>query len=223
MAQTPSPHDSDAPIPLRGFASAHEPGLWHGPGIAPPSQGLQTERLAERHRRRRWLPQRRQEQSDQHAQTGQGASSRFPMPNVFDGACIVVKVCAVAAQPGHTKDLQSIQLERGLRIVDSPGVIFESDDSIQGQKESSVLLRNVVKPEDVDDPISVGECASPFRDLISRLPPVEEILARTQTERLMKIYDLPLFSSTLEFLTMLSLSTGRLLKVSPSLSLLQNK
>ncbi|KAF8491749.1 P-loop containing nucleoside triphosphate hydrolase protein [Russula emetica] len=106
------------------------------------------------------------------------------------------KVCAIAAQPGHTKDLQSVQLERGLRIVDSPGVIFEDDDSIQGQKESSVLLRNVVKPEDVDDPISV----------------VEEILARTQTERLMKIYDLPMFYSTLEFLTMLALSTGRLLK-----------
>jgi nuclear GTP-binding protein len=55
----------------------------------------------------------------------------------------VVKVCAVAAQPGHTKELQSIQLERGLRIVYSPGVIFDDDDSIQGQKESSVLLRNV--------------------------------------------------------------------------------
>ncbi|KAI0274481.1 P-loop containing nucleoside triphosphate hydrolase protein [Russula aff. rugulosa BPL654] len=106
------------------------------------------------------------------------------------------KACAVAAQPGHTKELQSVQLERGLRIVDSPGVIFEDDDSIQGQKESSVLLRNVVKPEDVDDPISV----------------VEEILARTQTERLMKIYNLPTFTSTLEFLTMLALSTGRLLK-----------
>jgi len=36
----------------------------------------------------------------------------------------------------------------------------------------------------------------------------------------MKIYDLPMFSSTLEFLTMLALSTGRLLKVGPSL--LQN-
>jgi nuclear GTP-binding protein len=135
---------------------------------------------------------------------------------LFDGACIAVKVCPVAAQPGHTKELQSIQLERGLRIVDSPGVIFEDDDSIQGQKESSVLLRNVVKPEDVDDPISVGGCSSSHRDLISRLPPVEEILARTQTERLMKIYDLPMFSSTLEFLTMLALSTGRLLKVSLS-------
>ncbi|KAI0267534.1 hypothetical protein BGY98DRAFT_408526 [Russula aff. rugulosa BPL654] len=32
------------------------------------------------------------------------------------------------------------------------------DDSIQGgQKESSVLLRNVVKPENVSDPISVAE------------------------------------------------------------------
>jgi len=128
------------------------------------------------------------------------------------------KVCAVAAQPGHTKELQSVQLERGLRIVDSPGVIFDDDDRIQGQMESSVLLRNVVKPEDVDDPISVGRRAPlslSLRDLQhTELPPVEDILARTQTERLMKIYDLPSFSSTLEFLTMLALSTGRLLKVS---------
>jgi len=128
-----------------------------------------------------------------------------------------VKVCAVAAQPGHTKDLQSVQLERGLRIVDSPGVIFDDDDHIQGQKESSVLLRNIVKAEDVDDPISVGRSAllrALLRDLDSRPLLVEEILARTQTERL-KIYDLPTFSSTLEFLTMLALSTGRLLKASP--------
>ncbi|KAH9062562.1 P-loop containing nucleoside triphosphate hydrolase protein [Lactarius deliciosus] len=106
------------------------------------------------------------------------------------------KVCAVAGQAGHTKELQSIQLERGLRIVDSPGVIFEDDEGIQGQKESSVLLRNVVKPEDVDDPISV----------------VEQILARTQAEKLMKIYNLPTFNTALEFLTMLALSTGRLLR-----------
>ena len=62
----------------------------------------------------------------------------------------------MVAQPGHTKDLQSIQLERGLRIVDSPGVMFDDDEGIQGQHESSVLLRNVVKPEGVDDPTSVS-------------------------------------------------------------------
>jgi nuclear GTP-binding protein len=48
-----------------------------------------------------------------------------------------VKVCAVAAQPGHTKELQSIQLERGLRVVDSPGVTFEDNDSIGSRTRRS--------------------------------------------------------------------------------------
>ena len=84
--------------------------------------------------------------------------------------------------------MQSIQLERGLRIVDSPGVIFEDDDSIQGQKESSVLLRNVAEAEDVNEQYrSVGGCAtppSPLRDLNSGLLSVVETLARTQTEKI---------------------------------------
>jgi nuclear GTP-binding protein len=109
------------------------------------------------------------------------------------------KVCAVAAQPGHTKDLQSIQLERGMRIIDSPGVVFDEDDydDGKGSKKGSVLLRNVVKVEDVEDPTAV----------------VEEILVRTPRATLQKIYNLPEFGSTLEFLTMLALSGGRLLKV----------
>ena len=71
----------------------------------------------------------------------------------------------MAVQPGHMKELQSIQLERGLRIVDSPGVIFDDNEGIQGQKESSVLLRNVVRPEDIDDPISAGGCTTSFLQL----------------------------------------------------------
>jgi nuclear GTP-binding protein len=43
---------------------------------------------------------------------------------------------------------------------------------------------------------------------------VEEILYRTEHEKLQSIYNLPQFTSTLEFLTMLALSSGRLLKVS---------
>ncbi|KAI9438929.1 P-loop containing nucleoside triphosphate hydrolase protein [Lactarius indigo] len=62
------------------------------------------------------------------------------------------EVCAVAGQVGHTKELQSIQLECGLQIVDSPCVIFDDDKAIQGQNDSSVLLCNIVKLEDVDDP-----------------------------------------------------------------------
>jgi hypothetical protein len=147
----------------------------------------------------------------------------------------------VAAQPGHTKDLQSIQLERGIRIVDSPGVVFDEDDEESSQfggkarKKGSVLLRNVVRVEDVDDPIAVGTYRSalslvlPFFSLylilnlafsfctqlsIIMRGVVEEILARTDPEIIQKIYSLPPFNSTLEFLTALALTTGRLLKVS---------
>ena len=69
-------------------------------------------------------------------------------------------MCAVAAQPGHTKDLQTVQLERGLKIIDSPGVVFDEDENdggISQRQKGSILLRNVVKVEDIDDPIAVGE------------------------------------------------------------------
>ncbi|KAF8124944.1 P-loop containing nucleoside triphosphate hydrolase protein [Boletus edulis] len=110
------------------------------------------------------------------------------------------KACAVAAQPGHTKDLQTVQLERGLKIIDSPGVVFDEDedeDLVSQRQKDSILLRNVIKVENIDDPIAV----------------VEEILSRTERMKLQKIYGLPEFSNTLEFLTMLALSSGRLLKV----------
>jgi len=42
MAQTPTPHNTYAPIPLYRFASAYEPGIWHGPSIAPPLQDVQS-------------------------------------------------------------------------------------------------------------------------------------------------------------------------------------
>ncbi|KAF9650422.1 P-loop containing nucleoside triphosphate hydrolase protein [Thelephora ganbajun] len=109
------------------------------------------------------------------------------------------KVCSVAAQPGHTKGLQTIQLERGIKIVDSPGVVFDDDDFDYGgksKKKDTVLLRNAIKVEDVEDPIAL----------------VEQILSRTDHELLKKIYNLPQVEETLKFLTMIALTTGRLLK-----------
>lgn len=120
----------------------------------------------------------------------------------------------MAAQPGHTKDLQSVQLERGIKVVDSPGVVFDDDESSQ---KGSILLRNVVKVEDIEDPIAVGGLLGTNTVEVSITDlavSVEEILARTEHEILQRQYSLPQFSSTLEFLTMLALSSGRLLKVS---------
>ncbi|KAH9850486.1 P-loop containing nucleoside triphosphate hydrolase protein [Lenzites betulinus] len=108
------------------------------------------------------------------------------------------KACAVAAQPGHTKELQTVQLERGLRVIDSPGVVFDDDDFEDGKtaRKSNVLLRNVVKVEDITDPIVT----------------VEEILNRTDAAVIKKLYNVEEFSSPLEFLAMIALTTGRLLK-----------
>lgn len=127
----------------------------------------------------------------------------------------------MAAQPGHTKDLQSVQLERGIKIVDSPGVVFDEDESSDSSQRGSILLRNVVKVEDIEDPIAVGGLFG--TDIIdgwiaNLAVSVEEILARTEPETLQKLYNLPQFSSTLEFLTMLALNSGRLLKVGSCIS-----
>jgi len=105
-----------------------------------------------------------------------------------------------------------------MRIIDSPGVVFDEDDfdDGKGSRKGSVLLRNVVKVEDVEDPIAVGMCSFIMlicAKLIQFISPVEEILARTPPATLQKIYNLPEYSSTLEFLTMMALSNGRLLKV----------
>ncbi|TBU23687.1 hypothetical protein BD311DRAFT_810563 [Dichomitus squalens] len=107
--------------------------------------------------------------------------------------------CAVAAQRGHTKELQKVQLEHELRMIDSPGVVFDEDDfedSKSARSPNLLLLRNVVKVQDVEDPVAL----------------VEEILARTDPAIIKKLYDIQDYSSPLELLTMLALLTGRLLK-----------
>lgn len=55
-----------------------------------------------------------------------------------------------------------------MRIIDSPGVVFDDDDydDGKGSKKSNILLRNVVRVEDVEDPISVGMSSYGFHELL---------------------------------------------------------
>lgn len=96
-------------------------------------------------------------------------------------------------------------------------MVFDDDDFDydKGIIKNNVLLRNVVKVEDVEDPISVGENL-PYIFVFSFLIlgySVEEIYTRMPSATLRRIYNLPEFSSTLEFLSMLAMTSGRLLKV----------
>jgi hypothetical protein len=72
-------------------------------------------------------------------------------------------------------------------------ILFAPSDSTSAAE----IMHPHAAPEDVDDPISVGGCASlsllPFAISSQDSHQFEEILARTQTERFMKIYDLPTF------------------------------
>ena len=75
-------------------------------------------------------------------------SSLIPLPSLIVSETFFFR--AVAAQPGHIKDLQTVQLVRGLKIIDSPGVVFDKDEDDGGvsqRQEGSILLCNVVKVE----------------------------------------------------------------------------
>lgn len=98
------------------------------------------------------------------------------------------RVCAVAAEAGWTKDLQTVAIERGLKILDSPGVVFDDADS------PASLLRNILKPEEILDPAAV----------------IEQILSRTDPATLQTLYKLPEFTDSTQFLTMVALTQGRL-------------
>ena len=54
------------------------------------------------------------------------------------------KVCAVVAQPGHMKELQSVQLERDMWIVDSPGVIFRETREVALLRQSKSTSHHLV-------------------------------------------------------------------------------
>ncbi|CAG8551323.1 2151_t:CDS:2 [Diversispora eburnea] len=49
------------------------------------------------------------------------------------------KVCGVGATPGLTKSIQEIRLDKNVKLLDCPGIIFNKD---KGDKNAEILLRN---------------------------------------------------------------------------------
>ncbi|CAK9301400.1 unnamed protein product [Gordionus sp. m RMFG-2023] len=57
------------------------------------------------------------------------------------------KVCEVASTPGHTKVWQYITLMNRIYLIDCPGVVYP-----EGNSESDLILKGVVRVENVKDP-----------------------------------------------------------------------
>jgi len=61
------------------------------------------------------------------------------------------KVVGVSSTPGYTKNMQEIILDKNIKLLDSPGVVFSNDSD----KEYNMILHNVIRIEDVKEPIDV--------------------------------------------------------------------
>ena len=120
----------------------------------------------------------------------------------------------MASEPGWTKETQTIQVMRGIKILDSPGVVFES----KGSESQNVLLRNVIKVDDMSDPVAVGKCSDQHVHIRSlEVYTASLIYDRIMPLNMSRIYAVPepdpkQEAKAVDFLVKLALSSGRLLK-----------
>lgn len=112
--------------------------------------------------------------------------------------------CGVGATPGLTKTAQEVSLDKHIKLIDSPGIVFAKLNQFNefGNEEGSRLitslmaLRNATKVETLEDPIT----------------PVEAILSRVRKDDLLLFYRLPDFKDCEEFLGLLAARIGKLKK-----------
>jgi nuclear GTP-binding protein len=99
------------------------------------------------------------------------------------------RAVGVSPRPGFTKSMQEVVLDSNVRLLDSPGVVFD---------DKTALLGNCVDAESIDDPI----------------PPVDALLKRCNPQSLIMTYNIPAFppGNTMMFLAMVARSKGRVLK-----------
>ncbi|KAG0334648.1 Guanine nucleotide-binding protein-like 3 [Podila humilis] len=102
------------------------------------------------------------------------------------------KVCGVGSTPGFTKVAQEINLDKNIKLLDCPGIVFSKGDN--GETAAELLLRNCVKVELLEDPIS----------------PVELIVGRCPKLQLMEMYGVPMFDDVNDFLVHLARQRGKL-------------
>lgn len=100
----------------------------------------------------------------------------------------------VSSTPGFTTSMQEVVLDKNIRLIDSPGVVFCDDDGTT----TDVTLKNCVDPSNIPNPVAA----------------VKALLARCSQRSLMMTYEIPEFPLNDEsiFLGMIAKKYGKLLK-----------
>ncbi len=83
------------------------------------------------------------------------------------------RATGVSANAGFTTSLQVVDIDSKVKIIDSPGVILTNEDEV------TLVLRNQVNASEVKDPIK----------------PIEEILRRSNKDKLLTHYNIPDFTN----------------------------
>ncbi|KAF2151947.1 nucleolar GTP-binding protein 2 [Myriangium duriaei CBS 260.36] len=102
------------------------------------------------------------------------------------------KVCTVAPIPGETKVWQYITLMKRIYLIDCPGVVPPN----MGDTEEDILLRGVVRIENVENPEQYVAAA----------------MRKVKRHHLERTYDVKNWTNATEFLEVLARKGGRLLK-----------
>jgi nuclear GTP-binding protein len=102
------------------------------------------------------------------------------------------RAVGVSSTPGYTTKAQEVILDKNIRLMDTPGVVFADGDS------ASTTLRNCINVEELED----------------ILTPIQAILERCPPGYLMQLYNIPAFKPTdsTGFLALVARSTGKLKK-----------
>lgn len=99
------------------------------------------------------------------------------------------KAVGVGATAGFTKTVQEVELDRHIKLLDCPGIVWGT-----AQSDNDIVLRNCVKVERIVDATE----------------PVEAIIKRCRPEQLLQLYEIPAFSDVTGFLIGVANKRGKL-------------
>ena len=102
------------------------------------------------------------------------------------------KVCKSAPIPGETKVWQYVTLSRKLYLIDSPGVVYSSEN----ESLVDIVLKGIVRAERIKDP-----------DFY-----IDPILERINHKIISKFYNIGSFKDSDDFLTQVAIKTGKMKK-----------
>lgn len=104
------------------------------------------------------------------------------------------RACMVGARPGVTKQMQEVQIDSHVKLLDSPGIVFQRPK--EQDHNRFFALRNAQKVTEIQDPY----------------PLAVDILKRGTTMYFCKLYDISEYHTADEFLAKKAIQMGALAK-----------